>query len=87
MRNKRIIPYKLNRADPEIMNVEKAFKSVFGSSANITTANIKAGKTSAVLYVPREFKDRIATVIIWDKPVKYYEDLIKEDTDVEPQVG
>lgn len=65
------IPYNLQNQDSEIVNVEKAFKSLFKSNW-ITTCNVRGGKTSSVIYVPKEHKDKIATVIIWDKPVEYY---------------
>jgi len=76
MPEKRVIPYKLTEKDLKITNVEKAFKQMFGNSVQVSTCNIRGGKTSAVIYVPKEFKDKVATVIIWDKPVIYYEDIV-----------
>jgi hypothetical protein len=71
--SKTVIPYKLDKPDPSIESVEAAFKNLFKDSLSVETCNIRAGKSSAIIYVPKEFKDKIATVIIWDKPVKYYE--------------
>jgi hypothetical protein len=74
---RRVIPYELDRPDPNIVQVENAFKSVFKDTLSVTTLNVKGGKTSSVIYVPKEFRDKVATVIIWDRPVKYYEDLLR----------
>jgi hypothetical protein len=69
----KIIPYKLMKPDTEIAATEQLFKAIFGKSVSIQTVNIRGGKTSSIIYVPKEFKDKVATVIIWDKEVKKYE--------------
>lgn len=71
--NKKVIPYKYREPDSDITNVEKAFGDMFEKAKFITTCNVRPGKTSSVIYVPKEYSDKIATVIIWDKPVEYYE--------------
>jgi hypothetical protein len=81
---KQVIPYALCSPDKDIVSVEQAFKKLFGKSISIKTVNIRGGKTSAVIYVPKEFKDKVATVIIWDKPLDFYENTSKDDPLADP---
>lgn len=59
--------------------MEAAFSQMFVNSISIHTTNVRGGKSSSVIYVPKEYKNKVATVIIWDKPVKYYEDELEDD--------
>lgn len=45
---------------------ENALRTLFGNSAHIITKKIFGGGTSAQIFLPKRFKKKSATIIVWD---------------------
>ena len=49
----------------KIANVEDAIKTVFDKSIFLATRKVGVGGTSGTVYVPKKYKGKMVTVVIW----------------------
>ena len=67
----KVIPYEY-APNKTVDNVEKAFKTIFGDSIDIITKHVRRGGVSSTVYVPKEYQDKLVTLIIWKNKERYY---------------
>lgn len=66
------IPYDL-LPDDEIEVVMEAFRLIFDNGINaVLTKIVRVGGASDIIYVPKKYQGKRATVIIWNDKEKIY---------------
>jgi putative transposon-encoded protein len=87
-----VIPYKLS-PDEQVELMSDAFRLAFGNQVDeIRVQNIRKGSSAAVINLPKEYINKVATVIIWKNKHKFYErspanelDRLKEKSNIIPK--